>query len=326
MASTIKIALIQMQSKPLALEHNFCKASTHIRAAASSGCQLAILPEYHLTSWVPDNPRFLASCAASAAYLERYQTLARELNIHIVPGTICEVHSADAAQAPQPTDASSSSSTSGIEVRNMAYFLEGSTGHVLGAYQKKNLWHTERPHLTPSGASMPHTAFDVPSTLVPTSTLRAGSPPLRVGLLICWDLSFPEAFRALVADGADLVVVPSWWLMDDAGEAGRISRGQSERLFLESVPVARAFESCVAVAFCNAGGLSQVAVPLLGALGRTPPVLRNSVEAGLEEEEDVVSVVDLDLEVLRVAEETYLMRKDMNGEGWHYAPGRPGGE
>ncbi|KAH9434143.1 hypothetical protein MCOR02_006166 [Pyricularia oryzae] len=321
MASTIKIALIQMQSKPLALEHNFCKASTHIRAAASSGCQLAILPEYHLTSWVPDNPRFLSSCAASAAYLERYQALARELNIHIVPGTICEVHSVD-AQASPPTDASS---PSGIEVRNMAYFLEGGTGRVLGDYQKKNLWHTERPHLTPSGASMPHAAFDVPpSALAPTSTLRPGSP-LRVGLLVCWDLSFPEAFRALVADGADLVVVPSWWLMDDAGEAGRLSRGQSERLFLESVPVARAFESCVAVAFCNAGGLSQVAVPLLGALGRTPPVPRSSVEAGLEEEEDVVSVVDLDLEVLRVAEETYLMRRDMNGEGWHYAPGRPGG-
>lgn len=312
MAPNIKISLIQMQSKPLALEHNFCKASTHVRAAASSGCHLAILPEYHLTSWVPDNPRFLDSCAASAAYLERYQTLARELDIHIVPGTICEVHAVEA-----------SSSTEGLEVRNMAYFLEAGTGNVLGTYQKKNLWHTERPHLTPSAGLTPHVAFDAPG--LPASTLRPGSPPLRVGMLICWDLSFPEAFRALVADGADLVVVPSWWLMDDAGEAGQLSGGQSERLFLESVPVARAFESCVAVAFCNAGGLSQVAMPLLGPLGRTAPVWRNSVEAGLDEEEDVVSVVDVDLGVLKAAEETYLMRKDMDEEGWHYAAGRPSG-
>ena len=33
----------------MALDHNFNKAANHIRAAASQGAELAVLPEYHLT-------------------------------------------------------------------------------------------------------------------------------------------------------------------------------------------------------------------------------------------------------------------------------------
>jgi len=34
---------------------------------------------------------------------------------------------------------------------------------------------------------------------------------LRVGILICYDIRFPEHARALVAGGADLIVVPACW-------------------------------------------------------------------------------------------------------------------
>ena len=34
---------------------------------------------------------------------------------------------------------------------------------------------------------------------------------LRIGILICYDIRFPEHARALVARGADLVVVPACW-------------------------------------------------------------------------------------------------------------------
>ncbi|XTI84620.1 hypothetical protein V2W45_1465657 [Cenococcum geophilum] len=46
------------------------------------GSQLAVLPEYHLTSCVPEHPDFIASYAESPA---------QDLNIHIVPGTIVEL-------------------------------------------------------------------------------------------------------------------------------------------------------------------------------------------------------------------------------------------
>lgn len=36
------------------------------------------------------------------------------------------------------------------------------------------------------------------------------TPIGKVGLLICWDLAFPEAFRELVAKGAEVVIIPTF--------------------------------------------------------------------------------------------------------------------
>lgn len=218
-----------------------------------------------LTSWVPDDPRFIPLCAQYQVYLDAYCALARELDICIVPGTIVEAHGAD--------------------LLNIAYFISAA-GTILSGYQKKNLWHPERRHLA-SSAEAPHVAFDTPLG--------------RLGLLICWDLAFPEAFRALVAQGARIVVVPTFWTLADCSPAGRRRNPAAEELFLDSVLTARAFENTCAVVFANAGapkggapglgperahwaGASQVAVPFVGALGRL----------GWEEG---VSVVELDMEI-----------------------------
>lgn len=66
---------------------------------------------------------------------------------------------------------------------------------MLASYRKKNIWHPERPHLTSSGLER-HTAVDTPIG--------------RVGMLICWDLAFPEAFRELIADGAEIIILPTF--------------------------------------------------------------------------------------------------------------------
>ncbi|OLN85102.1 Nitrilase [Colletotrichum chlorophyti] len=292
MADKVKIALIQMHPKVLALEENYAKAESHIRSAASQGCSLAVLPEYHLTSWVPNHPDFVSACVKSGAYLGKYRSLAEELGICIVPGTIVE---------PDGDDG---------DLLNVAYFI-GPDGAVLGRYQKKNLWHNERAHLTKGPE--PHSAFETPLG--------------RVGMLVCWDLAFPEAFRELVRDGARVVVCPAFWLADEYRRPGRgeIVNRDSEKVFLENVLVARAFENTAAVVFVNAAGprggggvergkdgeevrytgASQVAVPLLGALGKL----------GAEEDMDIVEV---EMGLLDVAEGAYKVREDLRNESWHY--------
>jgi predicted amidohydrolase len=206
----------------------------------------------------------------------------------------------------------------------MTYWISPA-GSLIGRYQKKNLWHPERPHLTAGTVSTPHTAFDTPLTW------DDDGRPIRAGLLICWDLAFPEAFRALVADGADLIVIPSFWLVrdeDDPGDADLARRREvnpeCEQLFLRSVLVARAFENTAAVVYCNvaAGGLSQVAMPVVGAVGGGgghgggEQGAEGGVVMGVGEEG--VRVMQVDFGLLGLAEDGYKIRKDMMGEGWHY--------
>ena len=71
------------------------------------------------------------------------------------------------------------------------------------------------------------------------------------------------------------------------------------------------------VVFANAGGpkgkttkgayagLSQVAVPFKGALGKMG-------------EEEGMSVVEVDMQILEDAEENYKVRADLGSQGWHY--------
>jgi len=195
------------------LESNYAKAATQIRAAAAQGAALAVLPEYHLLNWVPQDPKFKSACSQWKTYLNNYRALARDLHINIVPGTILELHDAD---------------TPSEQLLNVAYFIDAS-GAIAGRYVKKNLWGAiERDHLT-SSAHDAHPVFDTPLG--------------RVGLLICWDLAFPEAWRELIAQGAKLVVVPTFWTLKDCSEKGLAVNPVAEGLFLDSLLTARCFEN-----------------------------------------------------------------------------------
>lgn len=197
--------------------------------------------------------------------------------------------------------------TDKTELRNMSHFIEASTGTITASYQKKNLWHPERPHLAP-GKHIPHSAFDTPLT-------NADGTPVRAGLLVCWDLAFPEAFRALIADGAQIIFVSSFWKITDLDQMGLALNPMSERDFLNSAVVCRAFENTACVVFCNAGGCSQVAMPIQGKL-KVLEGVGESKEMGLDE--DGVSYVEVNLDVLRIAEQNYKVREDIRGPGWHY--------
>ena len=187
---------------------------------------------------------------------------------------------------------------------NVAYFIDDK-GQILGRYQKKNLWHPEREHLESSTAD-PHQAFDTPLG--------------KVGMLICWDLAFPEAFRELICAGAKIIIIPTFWALSDCTEYGLALNPKSEVVFLESTITARAYENTCCVVFVNAGapagrvdkgtyaGLSRVALPFVGAKG----------EETMDTAEEGMSIVDVDMEIVEEGEKNYGVRADLAKEGWHY--------
>lgn len=205
----------------MAMERNFNSAADYIRAAAKQGAQLAVLPEYHLLNWVPHDPKFQDACAHWKTYLDKYLALAKECSINIVPGTIIELHDAG---------------TEDERLLNVAYFITDK-GEIAGKYVKKNLWgDIERLHLT-SSSDDPHPVFDTPLG--------------KVGMLICWDLAFPEAFREMISQGAKMIIIPTFWTLTDCSKAGLAINPVSEGLFLDSMLTARCFE--------NTCGMSNVA-------------------------------------------------------------------
>ncbi|KAF1932993.1 carbon-nitrogen hydrolase [Didymella exigua CBS 183.55] len=283
-ASTIKVAVVQLYPKPLDLEHNFNQAANFIRSAATQGAELVVLPEYHLTNWLPKDPSFAGLCDQWETYLKKYQELAKECGICIVPGTIVEGHRGEEKEEDR--------------LLNVAYFIRND-GKIAGKYVKKNLWGPERDHLT-SSTTHPHEVFDTPIG--------------KVGMLICWDLAFPEAFRELIAAGAKIIIIPTFWTLNDCNKEGLARNPASEALFLDSILTARAFENTCAIVFANAGGppgkgyagLSQVTVPFVGPLAK----LGSAAEGMI--------VVDLDLQTLEDAEANYQIRSDISRSDWHY--------
>ncbi|KAJ9255253.1 hypothetical protein DTO195F2_6328 [Paecilomyces variotii] len=286
MAPTHKVAVIQWHIKDLAPEENHVKACNYIRQAAAQGAELAVLPEYHLVGWVPEDPLYVTLANDYLKYLESYQSLAKELNICIVPGTLVERHIIKSDNNGEET----------ARLYNTAHFI-GNDGQILGSYRKKNIWIPERDHLS-SSAHDPHEVIDTPIG--------------KVGLLICWDLAFPEAFRELIAKGAEVIIVPTYWTKYDALPEALALNPETEVLFIDSTLTSRCFENTCAIIFANAAGpadkfmgTSRVSLPFVGAVGKMGS-------------EEGVSVVDMDLGILDLAESCYKVRQDINSEGWHY--------
>ncbi|HEX8103169.1 MAG TPA: carbon-nitrogen hydrolase family protein [Solirubrobacteraceae bacterium] len=107
---------------------------------------------------------------------------------------------------------------------------------VLGRHRKVHLPPAERFAYT---AGEGFAAFDTP----------AG----RVGMLLCYDKLFPEAARALAADGAQIVACPAAWPVDRHHPARRLGRDRQTQHF-DVVDRARAVENQVVWVSANQTG------------------------------------------------------------------------
>ncbi|KAM0244165.1 hypothetical protein ACHAP5_006552 [Fusarium lateritium] len=302
-SSSFKVALVQMKPKPLDAEHNFAHAAEQIRLAAAQGISLAVLPEYHLTGWVPEEPSFALTPEDAGKYRRRYQDLAAELHVNICTGTFV-------SQAPRDDEEQTADSTPTL--LNTSDFIDHD-GNLLGTYTKQNLWIPERQTLTSYVDHARNTSKDGYESPNPHRVID--TPLGRVGILVCWDLAFPEAFRQLVLAGAKIIIIPSYWTSLDMCKDGLAYNANCERTFIQSALVTRAFENTAAVIFCNVGGpaeegffgCSQVSLPIVG-----------TVPGSFTDGEEAMRVLDVDMRTVDIAECNYQIRKDLAREDWHY--------
>lgn len=284
MSGALNPTIAVCQHIPLAsasLDENFLAAAKLVRDAKMAGADLAVLPEYSLA--LPINSEDKAWADRDGTYLRRFQNLAKELSIDLVPGTIGAWEDRDDGGEPV--------------LCNNSYFIDRH-GEILCTYRKKNLWHPEREIFTKGEEE--HIVFD---------TERYG----KVGLLICWDIAYPEAFRSLLKQGVQTVIAPTCWMQADAGHGRRINR-DSERVFLDALCTLRAFENEIVFVFCNVGGtteddgvgLSQITAPFHGQLAAFHDASRG------------FKLAQIDYSCLKIAEDVYRVRKDVLSADFHY--------
>jgi predicted amidohydrolase len=133
----------------------------------------------------------------------------------------------------------------------------------------------------------------------------------RIGLAICWDLAFPEHFRQLVRQGAELAVCPAFWRYGDAGDGLKHDR-MAEVHFVNACTTARAFENEMIVCFVNGSGETDPAGHADKLMGRSQISMpfRGSA-ARLDHDRSALLVHTVDTSILKTAEASYRIREDL---------------
>ena len=182
----MKVAAIQMVSGTQ-LADNLRAARALLEQAANSGAELAALPEYFCAMGHRDTDKLaLREVFGKGVVQDFLARTARDLHMWIVGGTL-------------PLHA-----TTDDRVFNTTLVFDP-RGDCVARYDKIHLFHFDngREHyyegrVVQAGHSP--VQFDLPS--------RDGHR-WRVGLSVCYDLRFPELYRAHASAGADLLLVPS---------------------------------------------------------------------------------------------------------------------
>ncbi len=154
------------------IETNMEKVMESLLALADRGVSLAVLPE--LFSCGFDNERIKDHALKTPALLERLSGFAAASGM-AVSGSLPEA--------------------SGNRVFNTLYFIDGD-GKIKGAYRKL--------HLFP--LTLEHEYYASGDQIVVVDTNMG-----KIGLMICYDLRFPEQARQMFRADAELILVSAQW-------------------------------------------------------------------------------------------------------------------
>jgi len=171
MDEILNVAAIQFNIKLGDVELNLTKVEAALERVARQGVQLSVLPEMWSSGY--DYKRLVKHAAETPRVLERLCRLTAEHKM-VVVGSL-------------PEEAEG-------KIYNTAYVVD--CGDLLASYRKLHMFSTmgEDRFLSPGDRTL----------VVPTSVGR-------LGVAICYDLRFPELFRKMALEGAEIICLPAEW-------------------------------------------------------------------------------------------------------------------
>lgn len=179
----LSVALLQI-SAGVDMEANLSHAERLIERAAAEGAQLVVAPEnFHMRVPVGGgNLRLERAEEPGGPFSRRFGELAKRLGIHILAGSYNQ-------KSSDPT-----------KMRNTSLFF-GPDGELLATYHKMHMFDVE----IDGHVKAKESALVEAGSSVVTADTEFG----RVGLTICYDLRFPELYRSLALQGAQIIFVPA---------------------------------------------------------------------------------------------------------------------
>jgi len=177
----MRVALVQMTSSDRP-DENLARAGELIRRAAEKEPDLVALPENFLYLRAEGDPPAFSEDAEMGEHVGILRSLARELGIWILAGSI-----------PERIEGSD-------RVYNTCLLL-GRRGDLHATYRKIHLFDVTLP----DGVELRESRHVAPGA----DPVTADTDLCRVGLSICYDLRFPELYRRLARAGAEVIFVPS---------------------------------------------------------------------------------------------------------------------
>ncbi|WP_429820364.1 carbon-nitrogen hydrolase family protein [Ensifer sp. B1-9] len=217
----MKLAALQMQSAPGDVAANLDRIARAAAEAATQGATLLLTPELGITGYGAGDALATVAEAPDGAIVARLKAISSETGIALIAGF---------------------AERDGGDVYNSAVYVDGDAAPVV--YRKSHLY-----------GDYERSIFKAPAPETRLFLHRG----VTCGMLICYDVEFPENVRRLALAGAEAVLVPT-----------ALPAGWSGSFIAEHMIQTRAFENQVFVAYINHhgsdplfsfAGLSRIAAP-----------------------------------------------------------------
>ena len=241
----MKVSCLQMNMKFGCPEENFAHAEQLICNAMKDNPDVLVLPETWNTGFFPKENLAELSCKDGDEVKSHIGALAKQYGVNIVAGSVSNVRDG--------------------KVFNTAMVFDRD-GECIAEYDKTHLF-------TPMGEDDYYTCGD--------HLCRFELDGVKCGIIICYDVRFPELARSLTLQGLDMLFVVSQW--------------PKERIFhLRTLTTARAIENQMFVICCNSCGIAGKTVyggnsAIIEPFGKTL-----ALAGGIEE----IITADCDMQIL----------------------------